>query len=317
MAYDIPDKIQYKEKIIFNLNLKQLVYACLFALAAFLSLNLPIQGDNRFIIPITLAIFGFGFIALDFERFLLDRIAYLSNVREGGALDRRVQQFIGIKKIENDVVYLNTGEMRAILSVVPINFQNMDEARKDSVKLNYRDFLNQLSHPVQILVRTVNVDLAEYYAKNDKRIELAKNERLKAWYDEFKVWEQAFVKENGVKERLYYLVIPYEPDVSILSKPKGLIEAIKDFFKARFNSEHKSYSQEQDEFYRKELDGRIAIIQQKLATCSLFSRRLPTNQLISLYMSYFDGYVEVNEDYLSPIVVAKSFFAQKGGEKDG
>ena len=317
MAYDIPDKIQYKEKIVFGLTFRQLFYACLFGLAAILSLSLPIQGNNRFVLPFVLGFVGFGFICLDLEKFFLERFAYLFNVREGGALDRRVQQFIGIRKIENDVVYLNTGEMRAIISVVPINFQNMDEARKTSVISNYRDFLNQLTHPIQILVRTVNVDLAEYYAKNDKRIQLAKNEQLKAWYEDFKVWEKKFVKENEVKERLYYVVIPYEPNNSILAQPKGIFEAIKDFIKTRFDPEHKTYSQGQDEFYRKELDGRVDLVRQSLLNSGLMTRRLTTNQLISLFMSYFDGYVEVNEDYLSPIVVAKSFFAQKGGEKNG
>ena len=35
MSYDIPDKIQYKEKIVFNLTFKQLIYASVFMLLAF------------------------------------------------------------------------------------------------------------------------------------------------------------------------------------------------------------------------------------------------------------------------------------------
>ena len=45
MSYDIPDKVRYKEKIIFNLDGRQLIYALMFGVAALLAYNLPINGD--------------------------------------------------------------------------------------------------------------------------------------------------------------------------------------------------------------------------------------------------------------------------------
>jgi len=316
MSYDIPDKIQYKEKIVFGLDFKQLGYFCVFGVLAFLSLSLPLEGDAKLVAPIFLVILGAGFIFLNLEKFLLDRFAFYSNVRFGGALDKKVQEFIGVRKVENDAAYLNNGELRAVLAVYPINFQNLDEGRKKSVVLNYRDFLNQLSHPVQVLVRTVNVNLAEYYVHKDEKIRQSNNQQLIALYEEFKLWEQNFVKENQVKERLYYVVVPYDPDASILAKQKSAVESIKDSFASLINPKHKGFSERQDEFHRKELADRVSIIQQKLLNCGLVSRRLSTNELISLYMSYFDAYVEVNEDYLSRIVVAKTFFDKKNGEKN-
>ncbi len=316
MSYDIPDKIQYKEKIVFGLDFKQLGYACLFGIAAFLSLNLPLEGDAKLAVPFIFVILGVAFIFLNLEKFLQDRFAFYTNVQFGGALDKKVQEFIGVSKIENDAVYLKNGELRAIVGVIPINFQNLDDGRKKSVILNYRDFLNQLAHPVQILVRTVNVNLAEYFAHKDEKIRQSKNPQLVALYEEFKLWEQNFVKENQVKERLYYVVIPYNPDASILARQRTASEAVKDAFLPAFNLKHKTFSERQDEFHRKELDDRVSIIRQKLLNCGLITRRLTTNELISLFMSYFDAYVEVNEDYLSRIVVAKSFFEKKEAENN-
>ena len=316
MSYDIPDKIQYKEKIVFGLDFKQLGYACLFGIAAFLSLNLPLEGDAKLAVPFIFVILGVAFIFLNLEKFLQDRFAFYTNVQFGGALDKKVQEFIGVSKIENDAVYLKNGELRAIVGVIPINFQNLDDGRKKSVILNYRDFLNQLAHPVQILVRTVNVNLAEYFAHKDEKIRQSKNPQLVALYEEFKLWEQNFVKENQVKERLYYVIIPYNPDASILARQRTASEAVKDTFLPAFNPKHKTFSERQDEFHRKELDDRASIIRQKLLNCGLITRRLTTNELISLFMSYFDAYVEVNEDYLSRIVVAKSFFEKKEAENN-
>jgi hypothetical protein len=200
---------------------------------------------------------------------------------------------------------------------VPISFQNLDEGRKKSVILNYRDFLNQLTHPIQILVRTVNVSLAEYFSHNDERVKQIKNRQLAALYEEFKLWEKDFVKSHQVKERLYYVVIPYDPDASVLAKQENLRESLKDAIGNILGSDRKTFSEQQDEIHRKELDDRVSIIRQKLLNCGLVTRRLSSDELISLFMSYFDGYVEVNEDYLSRIIVAKSFFKKKEAEHEG
>lgn len=319
MAYDIPDKIQYKEKIVFNLTLKQLLYALAFGLLALFSYNLiPFKGDARFALPAAFGVMGFGFIQLGWEKAVRNRWAYLFGIREGGALDPRVQEFIGVHKIENNTVYLSNGQMRAILSVTPINFENMDEGRQESVILNYRDFLNQLTHPIQILVRTVNVDMADYFSNHDDRVERTNNQQLKNLYKDFKLFEQKYVSDNRVKERLYYLIVPYNPADSFARRNKGPFEVFKEGIRAIVRREGlEKLAAAEDESNRNELADRAAIIQQKLANCTLVSRRLTSNELISLFMSYFDGYVEVDEDYLSRVVVAKSFFEKEGGEKDG
>ena len=317
MAYDIPDKIQYKEKIVFGLTLKQLIYAVGFGLAAVFSFWLPLSGDARFVPPSVIALVGLGFIFLDLEKAVFDRAVYLFGVREGGAMDKKVQDFIGIRKIENDVVYLSDGQMRAILFVYPINYQNMDESRQKSVTANYREFLNQLSHPIQILVRTVNVDMGEYFAHHDDRVEKANNPQLSSLYRDFKLWEQTFLKENKVKERLYYLIVPYGPSDSLTEKGKDKFQILKEKIDARLQPNHRELAVAQDARYRKELSDRVTIIQQKLGESCITSRRLGTRALTSLFMSYFDGYAEVDQDYLSRVVVAKSFYERKEEENDG
>lgn len=305
MAYDIPDKIQYKEKIVFNLTFKQLCYAILFAFLAFFTFNLKIYGDAKLILPSSLGIIGFGFIFMDLEKSLTDRWTYVSGMREGGAMDKKVQKFIGVKKIEDDTVYLATGPMRAVLSITPINFQNLDEGRKKSVIGNYRSFLNQLTHPIQILVRTVNVDVGEYFAHHDERVAKTRNPQLIKLYEDFKQFEMEYLNKNKVKERLYYIIVPYDPAVSVNAQYKSHFQVLKE--KVQSVNRLKTPTLSDDEAYRKELSDRTTIIQQKLREANIVSRRLSTNELISLYMSYFDGYAEVDEDYLSRYVVGKQF----------
>ncbi|VVB59841.1 Uncharacterised protein [uncultured archaeon] len=287
MSYDIPDKVRYKEKIFLNLDMKQLAYFVGFAMLAGFSYKLPLQNEAKLVLPSFAILLGIGFAFLGFERILLERVSYLRNVRIGGALDKKVRAFVGVKRIESDTVYLENGESRAILLVKPVNFELLDDGRQKSIILNYRDFLNQLPHPIQIVVRTVNVSLADYFSDHEAKILRTKDESLIGLYNDFRVYEEKFLKEHFVKERLYYVVVPISQESTTIHKERQL----------------------------KKLEERVRIIQSKLGNCGLTSYRLNTNQLVSLIMSYFEGYVEVNEDYLWRVSVCQSFFKSKERDK--
>ncbi len=290
MGYEIPDKVRYREKIFLNLDMRQLGYFIAFALLAGLSYNLPLRNEEKLILPTFAILLGLGFVFLGFERIALERFSYLRNVRIGGALDRKVRAFVGVKRIENDTIYLENGELRAVLLVKPVNFELLDEGRQKSIILNYRDFLNQLSQPVQIVVRTVNVSLADYFSDHEVKILETKDENLISLYNDFRIYEEKFLKEHFVKERLYYVVVPLSP----------------------FENNTLSARITHKERQLKKLEERVGIVQAKLGNCGLTSYRLNTNQLVSLVMSYFEGYVEVNEDYLWRVSVCQSFFKERG-----
>lgn len=302
MAYDIPDKIRYREKIFLNFDIKQLGYVVGFLILGGLAYNLPLLPDAKLTLAFLFILLGLGFAFFDLETKLRDRLKYLTNVRLGGALDKKVRAFVGIKKIENDAIYLENGELRAVLFIKPINFELLDDARQRSAIMNYRDFLNQLSHPIQIIIRTVNVSLADYFSNHEAKILKTHDDQLTALYNDFRIYEEKFLKEHFVKERLYYVIIPFNPYASQYSK-KGILQS------------KSGYSEKQKDALLIELDERVKITQSKLGNCGLTSYRLSTNQLISLVMSYFEGYVEVNEDYLWRVTVCQSFF--KGRDKRG
>ncbi len=284
MAYDIPDEIKYKEKLVFGLTFKQLLYALFFVVLSFLSYALPFEGQSKFVLPLFFLIIGFGFVYLNFDDFFFKRLKYFFSFKAGSYLNNRVRNLVGIEQIDFDTVYLKNGEIRSILIVEPINFETLDADRKRSVILNYQSFLNQLTFPISIKIRTVNSNVNEYFT-NPKLNSKKFSSEARELYDDFQSFEINFLKKNKVKERLFYVIIPY--DINQESAP---------------NKEEKA---------RKILSQRSDLIRAKLAQCGLDSRRLTTNELISLFMSYFDGYIEVNEDYLNRVTLCKQFLSDK------
>ena len=286
MGYDIPDSIRYKEKIIFNLDLKQLGYIILFLIIAAVAYNLMPVQVAKIALATLFVIVGIGFALFDLETKVLHRFNYMNDIRQGGYLDKKVREFVEVSKIERDTLFLKNGEMRAVLLVKPVNFELMDESRKKSLILNYREFLNHLTFPIQIVIRTVNA-IKPDYGVQDIRIDSSQNKKLKELYKEFRKFEDQFIESKAVKERIYYIVVPMENKRTMLNRN------IK----------------QEDQL--KELNLRVQLIQERLGFCGLISIRLANNQLISLLMSYFENYVEVNDDYLSRITVYTSFNTAK------
>jgi hypothetical protein len=257
MSYDIPDKVRYREKIVFGLDGRQLIYALLFGIAAVLLYSLPLRGDIRLVAPGMIGLTGIGFIFLGFEEKARARWSYVRAVLLRGNKERFARKVIQVDDIGEDAFVLSNGEMRAVLEVRPLNFALFDEDRKKSLISNYRDFLNHLTYHVQILVRTTSLSLEEYYAAYESRAKGIENEALKELYLDFRGYETEFLKLNDVKERSYFLIICLRPD-----------------------------SKDKEEALRK-LSERVVIILEKLTDCGIESRRLGKGELLPFIASYF------------------------------
>ncbi|VVB58655.1 AAA-like domain protein [Candidatus Anstonella stagnisolia] len=265
MGYDIPDEIKYKEKIILNLDMRQLGYFVLFGVLALLLYNLPISDEWRFVPPALSLLIGIAFAFLNIEEMLLDFVAYMRNVRRASPDELAAQNFIGIKAIKSNAVYLDNGELRAILKVEPVNFELFEEERKKSLISNYRDFLNHLTSPVQVLVRTTDASLSDYFEKQEKKFQYSAKE-FSFIYTDFRVFEEKYMEENKVKERHYYLVVGHQPKRRIAKAVKAVLDT--------------------SDSELKQLEQNVQIIIEKLGKCGLAAKRLENREITELLLSY-------------------------------
>ena len=110
MAYEIPQQLQYEEKIVFGLTFRQLAYALLFGLPA-----LAIFFRTNWILPIrvtlSLVLFGtacmFMFLSLSSS---IKNLASWFQFRDIKLMDDKMIQFIGIEKIEKGVAVVNSNK---------------------------------------------------------------------------------------------------------------------------------------------------------------------------------------------------------------
>jgi hypothetical protein len=272
MSYEIPKNLKYEEKVIFNLSLQQAIWLGLFIMpATILLLKSPLTIEINASIAIVLAIFGLGFAFLNFKEHSITLYKYFSQPRQLGYLSKRMANFIEVKEIREDSIFLNNSSAKAILQINPINFHILSSKHQEAIISAYKDFLNSLDFPIQVVMRTVNLSLDEYLRNLDLKVRKSHNEFLKKQFKDFQEFVLGYIENNSIKNRLFYIIIP--------SNEK--------------NPEH-IFSQ---------LEIRTSLCQEKLKACNLTTKRLNTQELVTMLSSYFEGFIENGTEYQSLISI--------------
>jgi hypothetical protein len=279
MSYEIPKEVKYQEKILFNLNFEQALWTGLFGILVFIIFTkIPLSLEARALMSLVLIGLGIGFAFFDFRQRVTHLFGFLFSPRKIGYLDSKMRKFVSISKIEDDVIYLQNGTMKAVIHVQPINFHILSQKQKEAIISAYKDFLNSLDFPIQIVMRTVNLNIDDYLKNLEVKVRGRKKEHLTNQFLDFEDFMRKYIEENSVRNRLFYIIIPYVPSKKILGKNSNSLES---------------------------LNIRVKLCQEKLLKCNLSTKRLSTNELVSLLSSYFEGFVEAKNEYQSLITQLK------------
>jgi conjugal transfer ATP-binding protein TraC len=194
MGYEIPSQLEYQEKIMFNLNFKQLLYAFVTIIVDFtLFFKTPI--DNLYVKASFLVIptiLGAGFMFFDLDKYLLNMYYWLRSQRI-----KDVKSLIGKRK-----------EV-AVLEVRPINFNIKTREEKNSICHQFLKFMNAIDFPIQFLMKTKEIDIDSYLDKLETPKEYA------VLFEKNKEFMKNLILENKVKDRVFYLVIPKKDHLDI------------------------------------------------------------------------------------------------------
>ena len=212
MVYEIPQELEYKEKIIFGLTFEQLSYAIIFipiSALIFVKTNIPFMP--RTLISMSLLGLGFSFMFLNFSQTIKNYYNFL-RFRQATTMSSKMVKFLGIKEIKDNKIILNNKEELAILKVEPINFTIRNEREKEAVIQQFQKFLNSIDFNVQVVMNTVEIKLDDYL----KNIKL-NNKKFELQFEDYKKHLNSILSQNMVRNRNFYLVVKknIQTDLSI------------------------------------------------------------------------------------------------------
>ena len=206
--YEIPQQLEYQEKIVFGLTFQQLIYAFIFFPFLFsLFFKLDASIYVRFFLGLIPTLLAIGFMFFDLHGNLKKWIYwYKLRSLEG---DKLYQQFDF--KVDNNLIFWKKTKL-AVLKIEPINFQIKPKKEKETITLAFQKFLNSLDFPVQILMTTENLNLGDYLKSLNERVN---NGKFKDIFKEYRQHMLDIINNDSVSNRNFYIVIPEKTDLSI------------------------------------------------------------------------------------------------------
>ena len=208
--------------------------------------------------------------------------------RPGGRKGRgSVQEaFVRVREVAHNVVCLASSEhpakreYRAILEVTSTNYTLRSEEEQDLIIAGYRAFLKSLAFPIQILVRSQQLDLSPYVQR------LTETSSLQAYgplWAELAEAHAQFVRELAARRTLlehrFYLILPSDQGSGVGPPPLASLLSLRGKrHRARVRAETLEKAQQQ-------LDLRAEVVAQQLAALGLHCNRLSGEELVALSYS--------------------------------
>ncbi|MEK7376030.1 MAG: TraC family protein [Candidatus Margulisiibacteriota bacterium] len=116
---------------------------------------------------------------------------------------------INIKEVKDGVLILPGRQYRTIVETSSINFELKSDEKQDVIIDSFQNFLNSLSCPLQILVRTREIDIDRYLEDVIRQTDKEKEKVYKEQIQNYTEFVRSLITGNKILSRRFYIVIPY------------------------------------------------------------------------------------------------------------
>jgi hypothetical protein len=212
-----------------------------------------------------------------------------NTIRVGGKRTQAsTQRYLPIAEIRNDTVLLKNGGLRAVLLVDPLNFNLKSETEQQGIIAGYEAFVNTLTFPIQIVVRSTKINIDPYMEQIRSQAEHQENPLLKEQTEAYATFIQKIVDVADIMQKRFYVIVPLD------DAPRGggkQPELIKQFLSWISVDDSSSKAVQRYRYFPEKsvmLKDRVQQVQAGLHNVGLNSRRLATQELIELYYQSFN-----------------------------
>lgn len=292
MLVRIPHEVRdYDRNVVFGLKPKQVFYGII---TIFIITVIYFQFDFfptllRYLLIILITFVGCGFMFFNFRRWIEEQLIFMNSPKNIGFLDRKALDFIEVAEIRDSLVYMKDGSLKAIIKVQPINFSVLDEKQQKAIFEGYKNFVNSLSGsssldmvPIQILIKTHNLSLDEFFESMRKNSKATKNPKIMELTGSFENFFKRKIKEEKPNYRTFNVVISVDKNEKVWDSKnlKNMVVL---------------------------LEQRVKTIMDGLGKVGLIPKRLEDDELINLYSSFFSPLSEFTSLYMKPLTLHKDW----------
>lgn len=124
--------------------------------------------------------------------------------------DSSSQRYLPFSEIRDNMIIMKDGSSRMVLKVHALNFNLKSTEEQDAILMSYQRFLNSLSFPIQIIVRSLKVDI-EAYINRLKNIAIKQqNPLLQEQTYKYIDFLVNLIDLAQIMKKEFYIVVPFD-----------------------------------------------------------------------------------------------------------
>ena len=158
----------------------------------------------------------------------------LASVKKGKTphKDSTTQKYLPFSEIRGNCMFMKDGSTRMVLKVQALNFNLKSEEEQDSIIYGYQRFLNSLRFPVQIIVRSLKVDIESYLLKLKNLALKQSNPLLQEQTYRYIDFLSNLIDMAQIMKKDFYIVVPYDQDAERSTRDTGMFGIFRSFWSA-------------------------------------------------------------------------------------
>ncbi|MEI6221998.1 MAG: hypothetical protein WCP97_04480 [bacterium] len=219
--------------------------------------------------------------------------------------DPSTQEFLEIREIKNGIILLNDGSYRLIIRTTNVNFSLKSEVEQNAMIFAYRNFLNALSFPIQILIRSRELDIDFYLNKLKGFLDKQDNELLRLQTEEYIEYIKRLVEVANILDKKFYVVIPFT------SVEGATTKSILSVFQSKSKQQKIEF-----ENARTQLLQRADLIISQLSGIGIKADQLSTREVAQLFYDIYNPSVAMGEKMEQNIDPYSSFYVTQGSKAE-
>src|SRR3990167_9085669 len=177
---------------------------------------------------------------------------------------KATQDFVPIQEIRDGIIVLKNGDLRAIVLASSVNLSLKSDDEQKAIILQFKSFLNTLDFSIQISIQSRRIDIRPYLFLLENREKVQNEPLLKLQTKEYIEFIKNFTENVNIMTKNFFVVVPYSE--TSLKPPSTLWQR---FFGGQSREEVKQEEEVAFEEKRSQLEERVGVIQQGLASCGI------------------------------------------------
>jgi hypothetical protein len=207
------------------------------------------------------------------------------------AKDSSTQRYLPFSEIRDNLIVMKDGSSRMALKIHALNFNLKSTEEQDAILMSYQRFLNSLNFPIQIIVRSLKVDI-EAYINRLKNIALKQtNTLLQEQTYKYVDFLTNLIDLAQIMKKEFYIIVPYDYENNESVRRTNFFWVFQSFWSALKQEESVAdirSNRVRIENLRKWNYERLSTIKMSLEWVGLKAEEVKKEDLIKLIYNYYN-----------------------------